>query len=71
MILKVSCMSSTQKAALSKLLPKDIRSLDPSLQYDFPELCLFHNAYTFCDHIKRSKFVETEGCFHNVCAAKL
>lgn len=24
--------------------PKDIRFLDPSLQHDFPELCLFNDA---------------------------
>ena len=34
--------------------PKDIGFLDPSLQHDFPELYLFHDAHTFCDHIKRS-----------------
>ena len=35
--------------------PKDIGFLDPSLQHDFPDLCLFHDAYTFCDRIERCR----------------
>ena len=38
-----------------KPLPKDIGFLDPSLQHDFPELCLFHDAHTFCDRIERCR----------------
>ena len=43
-------------------IPKDIGFLDPSLQYDFPELCLFHNAHTFCNRIEqcRSEFLEAD-----------
>ena len=39
---------------------KDIGFFDPSLQYDFPELCLFQNVKTFCDRIRRLRFLETD-----------
>ena len=39
---------------------KDIGFFDPSLQYDFPELCLFQNVKTFCDRIRRLRFCETD-----------
>ena len=44
-----------------KPLPKDIGFLDPSLQHDFPELCLFRDANIFCDRIElcRPEFGET------------
>ena len=35
--------------------PKDMGFLDPSLQHDFPDLCLFHNAHDFRNHIKRCR----------------
>ncbi|KAL2058745.1 hypothetical protein ABVK25_000036 [Lepraria finkii] len=35
--------------------PKDIGFLDPSLQHDFPELCLFHDSNAFCDHLERCR----------------
>ena len=38
----------------------DIGFFDPSLQYDFPELCLFQNVKTFCDRIRRLRFCETD-----------
>ena len=38
----------------------DIGFFDPSLQYDFPELCLFQNIKTFCDRIRRLRFFETD-----------
>ena len=38
-----------------KPLPKDIGFLDPSLQHDFPELCLFCDMDIFCDHIERCR----------------
>ena len=31
----------------------DIGFFDPSLAYDFPELCLFQNVKVFCDRIRR------------------
>ncbi len=34
---------------------KDIGFLDPSLQHDFPDLCLFHDAHVFCDRIERCR----------------
>ena len=42
--------------------PKGIGFLDSSLQHNFPELCLSHNAHTFCDHIERcrSQFDEAD-----------
>ncbi len=46
--------------SLSEPLPKDIGFFDPSLQHDVPELCLFQNAYTFCDHVKRCRFVAAD-----------
>ena len=39
---------------------KDIGFFDPSLEYDFPELCLFQNVKTFCDRIRRLRFCETD-----------
>ena len=39
---------------------KDMGFFDPSLQQDFPELCLFQNVNTFCDRVKRCKFDETD-----------
>ena len=50
---------------------KDIPFLDLSLQYDFPELCLFQNVYIFYDRVKRCRFGEAERCIQNACAAKL
>ena len=38
----------------------DIGFFDPSLTYDFPELCLFRNVNVFCDRIKRLKFFEDD-----------
>ena len=40
-------------------MPRDIGFLDLSLQHDFPDLYLFHDANTFCDRIKhcRSEFL--------------
>ena len=35
--------------------PKDIGFFDPSLQHDFPELCLFRNIDIFCDRIERCR----------------
>ena len=32
---------------------KDLGFFDPSLEYDFPELCLFQNVKGFCDRIRR------------------
>ena len=36
----------------------DLGFFDPSLAYDFPELCLFQNVKIFCDRIKRLRFDE-------------
>ena len=36
---------------------KDIGFLDPSLQHDFPKLCLFHDAHVFCDRIEQLGFL--------------
>ena len=38
----------------------DIGFFNPSLAYDFPELCLFQNVKTFCDRIRRLRFFETD-----------
>ncbi len=38
----------------------DIGFFDPSLQYDFPDLCLFQNVKIFCNRIRRLKFFETD-----------
>ena len=38
----------------------DIGFFDPSLAYDFPDLCLFQNVKTFCDRIRRLRFFETD-----------
>ena len=48
------------KPSLKKPSPKDIGFLDPSLQQDFPELCLFQNVHIFCERVKRCKFDETD-----------
>ena len=51
-----------QKGPPKTPMLKDIGFLDLSLQYDFPELCLFHNAHTFCNRIEqcRSEFLEAD-----------
>ncbi len=38
----------------------DIGFFNPSLQHDFPELCLFQNVKIFCNRIRRLKFAETD-----------
>ena len=43
-----------------KLSISDIGFFDPSLAYDFPDLCLFQNVKTFCDRIRRLRFFETD-----------
>ena len=45
----------SQPPAAPQASPKDIGFFDPSLQYDFPELRLFHDANTFCDHTKHCR----------------
>ena len=58
-------LSAPQKAPQQKApqpSPKNIGFLDPSLQHDFPDLCLFHNTHVFCDRIEqcRSQFGEAD-----------
>ena len=55
---QASAQKAPQKAPQPS--PKDIGFFDPSLQQDFPELCLFQNIHTFCDRIERCKFHETD-----------
>ena len=54
--------ASSQIAPQKAPQPTNIRFLDPSLQHNFPELCLFHNVDIFCDRIElcKSKFREAD-----------
>ena len=40
--------------------PKHIGFLDLSLQHDFPELCLFHDAHAFCNRVEQLGFLEAD-----------
>ena len=53
--LLVSSWITPQKAPLPST--EYIGFLDPSLQYDFPDLCLSHDAHVFCDGIKQCRLV--------------
>ena len=45
----------SQATVLKAPQPTNIGFLDPSLQHDFPELCLFRDVDIFCDRIERCR----------------
>ena len=47
---------ASPKALQPKPSPKDVGFLDPSLQHDFPKLCLYRGSHAFCNHIEQSRF---------------
>ena len=59
-ILHPGCSILWISGSQKKPLPSDIGFFDPSLQYDFPELCLFQDVHVFCDRVKRLDHQEAD-----------